>query len=183
MLTFDGQGHVNNVNYYRYAESARVNWITNFSVHVDPAHRQEWADLMSPKAIGVIMRSLKADFKFPMVYPDKISVYHKLQSKPGVDQVPSAFFLDCVVLSHQRQGIAARLQEDIVVYDYRAAGKTAMPGFMLDVFRQTFEMQEAEMLRARTKGWELIAAVEKLEKETWDRAGAVEDMGGAREDA
>lgn len=63
------QGHVNNVNYYRYAESARVNWITNFSVHVDPAHRQEWADLMSPKAIGLIMRSLKADFKFVCCFP------------------------------------------------------------------------------------------------------------------
>lgn len=33
-------------------------------MHVDPAHRQEWAELMSPKAIGLIMRSLKADFKF-----------------------------------------------------------------------------------------------------------------------
>ena len=29
------------MNYYRYAESARVNWITNFSVHVDPKHRQQ----------------------------------------------------------------------------------------------------------------------------------------------
>jgi acyl-CoA thioesterase FadM len=58
------QGHVNNVNYYRYAESARVNWITNFAVHVDPAHREQWRELMSPKATGLIMRSLKADFKF-----------------------------------------------------------------------------------------------------------------------
>jgi hypothetical protein len=58
------QGHVNNVNYYRYAESARVNWISNFAVHVDPKHRDEWRDLMSPKATGLIMRSLKADFKF-----------------------------------------------------------------------------------------------------------------------
>lgn len=58
------QGHVNNVNYYRYAESARVNWITNFSVHVDPAHSKEWAELMQPKAIGLIMKSLKCDFKF-----------------------------------------------------------------------------------------------------------------------
>lgn len=55
---------MNNVNYYRYAESARVNWITNFAVHVDPKHRQEWAELMSPKSTGLIMRSLKCDFKF-----------------------------------------------------------------------------------------------------------------------
>lgn len=52
------------MNYYRYAESARVNWITNFAVHVDPAHREQWRELMSPKSTGLIMRSLKADFKF-----------------------------------------------------------------------------------------------------------------------
>lgn len=118
-----------------------------------------------------------------MVYPDKISVYHKLRVKPRGDPAPSAFMLDCVVLSHQHQRPAARLEEDIVVYDYRAAGKTAMPGFMLDLFRQTFEMQEAETVRARRKIWGLIDAVEKLEKETWDRAGAVEDVGCAREGA
>jgi hypothetical protein len=41
-----------------------VNWITNFAVHVDPQHREQWAELMSPKSTGLIMRSLKADFKF-----------------------------------------------------------------------------------------------------------------------
>jgi acyl-CoA thioesterase FadM len=63
-LTLADQAHVNNVNYYRYAESARVNWITNFAVHVDPAHRKQWRELMSPISTGLIMRSLKADFKF-----------------------------------------------------------------------------------------------------------------------
>jgi acyl-CoA thioesterase FadM len=58
------QQHVNNVNYYRYAESARVNWITNFAVHVDPGHRRQWRELMTPRSTGLIMRSLKADFKF-----------------------------------------------------------------------------------------------------------------------
>jgi hypothetical protein len=55
---------VNNVNYYRYAESARVNWMTNFAVHVDPANGDRWRELMSPRSTGLIMRSLKADFKF-----------------------------------------------------------------------------------------------------------------------
>jgi hypothetical protein len=41
-----------------------VNWITNFAVHVDPAHRKEWRELMAPVSTGLIMRSLKADFKF-----------------------------------------------------------------------------------------------------------------------
>ena len=118
-----------------------------------------------------------------MVYPDKISVYHKLRTRPSSDPAPSAFMLDCVVLSHQHRRIAARLEEDIVVYDYRAAGKTAMPGFMVDSFRQTYGMQEAETVRARAKIWELIGTVEKLEKETWDRDGAVEDLGSAGQKA
>ncbi|KAK0727472.1 thioesterase-like superfamily-domain-containing protein [Lasiosphaeria miniovina] len=189
----DSFGHVNNVNYYRYAESARVNWITNFAVHVDPAHRSEWSELMSPKATGLIMRSLKANFKFvgaclkpaplctsPMVYPDNISVYHKLRTKPERDAAPSAFMLDCVILSHQHRRIAARLEEDIVIYDYKAARKASMPPFMLDLFAETYKLQVEETARARGRIWDLIAAVERLEKETWDREDAVEDMGSLK---
>ncbi|KAK4645727.1 hypothetical protein QC761_204110 [Podospora bellae-mahoneyi] len=175
----DSFQHVNNVNYYRYAESARVNWITNFAVHVDPKHRQQWAELMTPKSTGLIMKSLKCDFKFPMVYPDKISVYHKLRCRPEGDPAPSNFMLDCIVLSHQHRRVAARLEEDIVVYDYKAAKKTSMPGFMMELFQQTWEMQQAEEVRARTRIWELIGEVEGLEKETWDREDAVEDLGSA----
>ena len=58
------QGHVNNVVYARYAESSRVNWINNFAVHVDPGHRDEWAQLMTPRGVGLILKSLQADFKF-----------------------------------------------------------------------------------------------------------------------
>ncbi|KAK3685378.1 thioesterase-like superfamily-domain-containing protein [Podospora appendiculata] len=173
----DSFQHVNNVNYYRYAESARVNWITNFSVHVDPEHREQWANLMTPKAIGLIMKSLKADFKFPMVYPDKISVYHKLRSAPEGNPAPSAFMLDCIVLSHQHRRIAARLEEDIVVYDYRAASKASMPPFMVDLFAATYRMQQEETAKARARIWELMEIVKTLEKETWDREDAVEDFG------
>ncbi|KAK4157536.1 thioesterase-like superfamily-domain-containing protein [Chaetomidium leptoderma] len=176
----DSFGHVNNVNYYRYAESARVNWITNFAVHVDPKHRKQWRELMSPKSTGLIMRSLKADFKFPMVYPDKISVYHRLRSKPERDPAPSSFSLDCIVLSHRHRRVACRLQEDIVLYDYRQQGKASMPGFMLDQFEKTWELQEQETLRARMRIFGLHGAVADLESETWNRPDAVEDMGASK---
>jgi hypothetical protein len=51
------------VNYIRYAETARVNWVTNFAVHVDPTHRRQWSELMTPKSVGLIMKSIKADYK------------------------------------------------------------------------------------------------------------------------
>ncbi|EGS17522.1 uncharacterized protein CTHT_0068520 [Thermochaetoides thermophila DSM 1495] len=164
----DSFGHVNNVNYYRYAETARVNWITHFAVHTDPTHGEEWKELMTPRS--------------PLVYPDKISVYHKLRSKPLPDSQgnnPSSFVLDCIVLSHQHRRVSARLEEDIVVYDYRASTKTGMPRFVLDAFERTWQLQEQVALEARRRIWELIATVERLEKETWDRPDAVEDMGYA----
>lgn len=115
-----------------------------------------------------------------MIYPDKISVYHRLRCKPEGDPAPSNFMLDCIVLSHQHRRPSARLEEDIVVYDYKAGRKTAMPGFMVELFQKTWNLQEAEEVRARTRIWELIGAVEKLEKETWDREDAVEDLGSGK---
>lgn len=115
-----------------------------------------------------------------MTYPDRISVYHKLRVDPSSLATPdSAFALDCVVVSHNARRIAARLEEDIVIYDYRKAGKTAMPAYMVAMFGETFRMQEREMRRARARIWELIGEVEQLERETWNREDAVEDLGAA----
>lgn len=64
MLTvYSSQQHVNNATYIRYAESSRVNWITHFAA-LDPPHAAEWTSLMSPTGVGLIMKSIKADYKF-----------------------------------------------------------------------------------------------------------------------
>lgn len=57
-------GHVNNVTYVRYAETARVNWSRNIGVHIDPAHKKEWVNILSPTGIGLILKSIKVDYKF-----------------------------------------------------------------------------------------------------------------------
>jgi acyl-CoA thioesterase FadM len=56
-------GHVNNVVYNRFAESARVNWALNFAAS-DPEHKAEWKELMTPNGIGLILRSIRTDYKF-----------------------------------------------------------------------------------------------------------------------
>ncbi len=60
----DSMQHVNNVTYVRYAESARVNWATNFGLHIDPGKRKEWMELMTPKGVGLILKSIRVDYKF-----------------------------------------------------------------------------------------------------------------------
>ncbi|KUI71699.1 hypothetical protein VM1G_06758 [Cytospora mali] len=173
----DSFQHVNNVRYISWAEASRVNWVTNFAVHVDPAHYKEWSDLMTPKSVGLILKSIKSDYKFPMTYPDKVSVYHKLRFSPAAQPSPSSLILDAVVLSHRHRRVAARIEEDIVIYDYRSAKKAEMLPFMKSVLEDTFRLQESEKARARKRIWNLIGSVEKLEKGTWDRADAVEDNG------
>lgn len=57
-------GHVNNVTYVRYAESARVNWTRNIGLHIDPANKDKWTNLLNSTGIGLILRSIKIDYKF-----------------------------------------------------------------------------------------------------------------------
>jgi hypothetical protein len=61
-------GHVNNVTYVRYAESARVNWALNFA-KCDPEHKAQWMELMTPKSVGLILRSITTDYKFVSCHP------------------------------------------------------------------------------------------------------------------
>lgn len=57
-------GHVNNVIYVRYSESARVNWAANYATTIDPGNKSSWEALWSPRGIGMILRSIKVDYKF-----------------------------------------------------------------------------------------------------------------------
>ncbi|KAI5920313.1 thioesterase-like superfamily-domain-containing protein [Camillea tinctor] len=172
----DSFGHVNNVQYNRYAESSRVNWILNFG-GLDPMNKEMWAKLMKPGGLGLIMKSLTTEFKFPMTYPDTISVYHKLSKSisPGA----TLLNLECIILSHQHRRIAATTNESVVVYDYETAERAAVPRLAFPILREVWDQQNKEMNLARQKVWNLIREVAAIEMETWNRAGAIEDMGSA----
>lgn len=116
-----------------------------------------------------------------MTYPDKISVYHKLRDHPdaGSASSPTSMSLDAIILSHRHRRIAAAVSENVVVYDYQAAARTQVPPFMKEVLTNTYALQNQERARAHKRIWELIDAVTKLEKGTWDRPDAVEDFGSA----
>lgn len=50
--------------YNRFAESSRVNYFVNFSQAVQAEQKQAWIDLMTPKGTGLILKSIKTDYKF-----------------------------------------------------------------------------------------------------------------------
>lgn len=55
---------MNNVIYIRYAETARINWAYNIALHLDPGHKREWMGMCTPLGDGMILKSIKTDYKF-----------------------------------------------------------------------------------------------------------------------
>lgn len=173
----DSMGHVNNVMYNRYAEAGRIGWFHNFANILDPAHKREWSQLWTPVGDGLILRSIRTDFKFPMTWPDRVTVLHKLRSMPTQDT--DHFTLDVLILSELHRRPAARCQEESVLYDYKKGEKIPLRPFMVDKFRETFELQEKAKEKYGARVLDLHSRVQRLEKSSWDRPDAKEDMGRA----
>ncbi|KAJ5949523.1 hypothetical protein N7454_001107 [Penicillium verhagenii] len=174
-------GHVNNVTYARYAESARVIWTRNIGTHIDPEHKKEWLDMVSSRGIGLILKSLRIEYKFPMKSPDKITVYQKLVRNPDSHNASnSAFQLEVLILSEARQRPAARCYEENTIYNYKKNQKTSqVPTFILEQFRLMWELQENAKSEWQQRILDIESRVRTLEVESWDRADAVEDNGSA----
>jgi hypothetical protein len=112
-----------------------------------------------------------------MVTADRVTVLHKLSSKPTPKM--DHFVLDVMILSEAHRRPAARCTEDIVVYDYQRARKCALLPFMVDRFGTIFEQQEAAKAKYSGRVRALLERVRQLEVDSWDRADAKEDFGSA----
>jgi len=171
----DSMAHVNNCTINRFAESGRVNWAKNLGRHVDPANRSAWENLVTPKGLGLILKKITTDFKFPMTYPDHVTVYHKLGEEPR--EGSDTFVFHAMIISELHQRLAARCTEENVLYDYLKAKKTPLQPFMLSVLQDTWKLQEEARSRNSDRVKQLLTRVERLEKNSWDRPGAVETIG------
>lgn len=76
----------------------------------------------------------------PIVFPDSITVLHKLATKPTKES--TSVELEAILLSHTHQRIAARFLEDVSVYDYRVGKKTNLEPFMVDELGEAYDLQE-----------------------------------------
>jgi Thioesterase-like superfamily len=116
-----------------------------------------------------------------MVWPDKITVYHKLVHNPSSSlSSESTFEHQVIILSEARQRPAARCHEENVIYDYNQQRKTlSIPSFIMDQLENTWEMQEQTKGNWRQQILNIEKRVRELETRSWDREDAVEDLGSA----
>jgi len=108
----DAFQHVNNVAYFRYFESARIMYSEKLGL----------LTLRERTGIGPILGSASCRYKFPLTYPDTISVGTKI-----TDMTEDRFTMKYMIVSHKHQKIAAEGDGVIVMYNYNEGKKTAIP--------------------------------------------------------
>lgn len=116
----DAFGHVNNIVYFRWFESARIDLLNSCPSQVS----------MSGSGLGPILASIKCDYKRQLRFPDTVYVGSKI-SRVG----RSSADICHAVVSREQGEIVAEGVSVIVVFDYSAQRVTRIP----DDLRQQFD--------------------------------------------
>lgn len=127
--------HVNNVRYLKWFEEARVNMFNRF---IEQKPGKGFETFMTAEEVGPIIRSVDLAWRYPISFPDKITVVHKLDPITESDR----FILSGVIVSHNAKKVAARIKETIVTVDYPQGGKKApIPNSIRNAFEERLKEQ------------------------------------------
>lgn len=110
----DAFGHVNNILYFRYFETARIEYL----------RRVGWMPhALPPRGVGVILHSVSCRFRIPVTFPDTLDVTARLT---GLEA-------DRITLAHEARSrahngaVAAEGSGVVVAFDYDRRQKAAIP--------------------------------------------------------
>jgi acyl-CoA thioester hydrolase len=108
----DSYRHVNNTVYFRYFESARLEYF----------RRMGWFEYEEQTGVGPILQATSARFRKPLTYPDTIWVAARA-SKLHEDR----FTMEHLLVSRKLAAVAAEGTGTIVTYHHAQGTKTRMP--------------------------------------------------------
>ncbi|MEO5654244.1 MAG: acyl-CoA thioesterase [Marmoricola sp.] len=99
----DALGHVNNVVYFRYFETARINCFAQLG----------WGQIEQSGDVGPILHSASCRFRIPLTHPDTVTVGARV-GDVGEDR----FVMHYRAVSHRHGAIAADGESMIVTFSY-----------------------------------------------------------------
>lgn len=108
----DSYRHVNNVVYFRYFESVRVEYCRSLN----------WFEYEKETGIGPILASIHARFRRPLTYPDRISVGARVVSIEA-----DRFTVEHVIASHRSNKITTEGHGIVVSYNHVEGKKVPLP--------------------------------------------------------
>lgn len=113
----DAFQHVNNTQFFRYFESARVQYFDNLNI----------LDYMNNYARGPILASTNAKFLAPVTYPDTLSVgIRSLHLESG------RITQEYAVWSHEASRLVAKGESLLVFFDYKAGRPCDIPQALME---------------------------------------------------
>jgi acyl-CoA thioester hydrolase len=126
----DSYRHVNNAVYFRYFESARLEYF----------RRLGWLEYEQETGVGPILQATSARFRRPLTYPDTIWVAARVP-----DVQADRFTMAYRLVSRKLAAVAAEGTGTIVPYDYARGTKTPLPA---ELWRRIAELEATGSLRA-----------------------------------
>ncbi len=108
----DAFGHVNNIVYFRYFESARIAYFD----------RIDYMAVMQKTGAGPILAASSCTFKYALSYPDTVTAAARVSNLQD-----DRFTMEYLVVSQGAERVAAVGQGEIVSYDYQRKCKTSLP--------------------------------------------------------
>lgn len=104
----DALGHVNNVMYYRYIESARIHYMDQIK--------------MMQQSFSSVVASNQCKYMRPVFYPDTLKIAVRVEEIRN-----SAFRMDYLLWSEQQQAVVASAEAVIVCVDSESMQKMPLP--------------------------------------------------------
>ena len=117
----DANGHINNIYYLRYFETARIQYFLENGL----------IDLNSEAGIGTILAQTTCKYHKSLKFPDQIVVGAKVKSISK-----SSFVMEYLIVS-EKVGVAASGEGVIVMYDYNTSQKAELPLVVKAAIEQT----------------------------------------------
>ncbi|OTG84411.1 thioesterase [Acinetobacter sp. ANC 5054] len=116
----DAFGHVNNVQYYRYMESARIRYLDALNIF--------------NQNVVTVVASSQCKYLSPVVYPDQLKVATRVEELRN-----SAFRMSYILWSEAQNNIVATGDAVVVCVDNKTMQKTAIPESIKEQIRK-FEL-------------------------------------------
>ena len=105
----DSFQHVNNIMYFRYFETSRIEYFKQMRILDNPT-------------IGPILAKTNCTFIFPLTFPDEIVCTSRV-----IETLEDRFVMEYAIFSQRRQRIAAKGQGVIVPFNYVDQCKVSLP--------------------------------------------------------
>jgi len=113
----DALGHVNNTVYFRYFETARINYFEAMG----------FEDLAFDETVGPILASLSTNYRKPVQYPDTVHLGTSV-----TDLGNSRFDMEYTLVSESLEEVAAEGECVLVSYDFAEEEPVRVPTELRD---------------------------------------------------